>query len=273
MDSIPPMTNQIEYSNSYPGHLHCQVTGDVDKPALLLVHGFLSSNLQWELNKEELSKHFQLFMVELWGHGQSPVPHTDSDYSIKRYVYELETIREQYNIKQWALVGHSYGAGIIMHYARYKPERCLGLVVTNSMSAFSPPGTIELGIKNENTIRRLGVKILSVHPSCSKTLPETLKKEMIIQADKVNIESAIEALHMRNQLSILPYTDSLPSTLVTNGIHEKEFQPTLKAAQEQWQNLKVKNLDGGHSININCAVEFNQAVIDFFSVLRENLHK
>ena len=54
--------------------LPCTVSGDADKPALLLLHGFLSSNLQWEPNRERLLERFRLIEVELWGHGEAPAP-------------------------------------------------------------------------------------------------------------------------------------------------------------------------------------------------------
>ncbi len=245
-------------------HLHCQVKGDADKPVLVLVHGFLSSNLQWALNETALLAHFRLFMIELWGHGNSPVPQDNREYSVERYVQELETIRQQHGVKRWGLVGQSYGAAIVMHYARFKPEHCSGIVVTNSLSAFSPPGSIKPGISYEEFIRQHGVKALPIHPSFSKSLPETLKQKMIIQADKVDSEAAIAGLNLRNQLSILPFTGELPRTLVTNGVYEKAFQPIVKAAKEQWQGLEVVDLKGGHSININCANDFDEAVINFF---------
>ena len=95
------MTNKLKEPNTPElCHLNCQTLGEADKPALLLVHGFLSSNLQWEPNKAALLKHFRLFMVELWGHGQSPTPPNDTDYSVSRYVEELEAIRVRYGIKQ-----------------------------------------------------------------------------------------------------------------------------------------------------------------------------
>ena len=55
-------------------HLNFEDSGESDKPAVLLVHGFLSSNSQWITNKEALSSRYRLIMAELWGHGDSPVP-------------------------------------------------------------------------------------------------------------------------------------------------------------------------------------------------------
>ena len=61
--------------------LHYEVDGSAGKPALLLLHGILSSNLQWEPNRAALSEHFRLVSVELWGHGKSPAPEDPERYT------------------------------------------------------------------------------------------------------------------------------------------------------------------------------------------------
>ena len=46
-------------------HLHFEVDGDETRPALLLIHGFMSCSLQWSLNRERLGAHFRLVAAEL----------------------------------------------------------------------------------------------------------------------------------------------------------------------------------------------------------------
>ena len=46
-----------------------ELVGLGERPPLLLLHGFMSSNLQWEPNRETLGRHFRLIAAELWGHG------------------------------------------------------------------------------------------------------------------------------------------------------------------------------------------------------------
>ena len=117
--------------------LHVEVRGDDEQPTLLLLHGFLSCNLQWEPNREPLSRHFRLAQAELWGHGKSPAPVAPDDYRVERYVEEFERIRAELGVSRWLVCGQSFGAGIMIRYALTHPEVLRGLVITNSRSALN----------------------------------------------------------------------------------------------------------------------------------------
>ena len=116
--------------------LNYRTVGDPARPALLLVHGFLSSNAQWLPNIDLLGKHFFLVLTELWGHGDSPLPVDDSAFTVDRYVAEFEHIRSALKLDSWGVIGQSYAAGLTINYTLAHPQRVKGLVVTNSRSAF-----------------------------------------------------------------------------------------------------------------------------------------
>ena len=111
-------------------------------PALVLLHGFLSSNAQWQQNLAALKDVCTPITVELWGHGNSPSPNDADRYSPQGYLAELERIRQTLHIEQWFLCGYSLGAGITIRYAAEYPERTLGHVFTNSQSGLAPPELI-----------------------------------------------------------------------------------------------------------------------------------
>ena len=117
--------------------LHIASWGSEASPALLLVHGFMSCNLQWAPNRPALQQHFRLLAAELWGHGDSPTPRDAGRYAVAAYVSELEAARVRLGIDRWLVCGQSFGAGIAMRYALAHPEAVRGLIVTNSRSALN----------------------------------------------------------------------------------------------------------------------------------------
>ena len=58
---------------------------------------------------------------------------------------------------------------------------------------------------------------------------------------------------------------TLVPTLIVNGLRENAFQPLLEGIKPLLRTLKVVNLDGGHSINIEAASSFNEVVKSFMT--------
>ena len=246
--------------------LNVEVHGAKDAPALLLVHGLLSSNLQWEPNRAALQQHFRMFEVELWGHGSSPSPVDGGAHSIERYVDELDRIRRDYAVARWLVCGQSFSGGIVMRYALAHPERTRGLVFTNSRSALAEvgdlPKPLELGAAERE---RFSSRTLPIHPCHATRMPEALKARMEVVADAVDTESLLGCMRMTQRgLSCRQAVSELqvPSLLV-NGRHERVFQPYRAYAEATMRDLRIVDLDGGHAINVYDPEGFNEAVASF----------
>jgi 2-succinyl-6-hydroxy-2,4-cyclohexadiene-1-carboxylate synthase len=55
-------------------------------------------------------------------------------------------------------------------------------------------------------------------------------------------------------------------TLLVNGVRETAFQPLRDRAVREVPGLAVADLDGGHSVNLDCADGFNTAVAAFIAL-------
>lgn len=246
-------------------HLHVDLDGDPARPALLLVHGFLSSNLQWALNRERLGRHFQLAAVELWGHGKSPTPEDPACYGVERYLAELERVRERLGAGRWFVCGQSFGAGIAIRYALAHADRVAGLVVTNSRSALNDVTRDAEGAGELDAWEALDVRRLPFHPCHAKRFPAELKARMEAAADAIPARALWQAtattarrLSCRDLVSGL----SVP-TLLVNGRFERSFQPDRDFAAATIPDLEVVDLDAGHSVNVEAPEGFDRALIAF----------
>lgn len=259
----------ISLNNNKESRLSLEVVGDNSLPPLLLIHGFLSSNFQWSLNETALAKHFQLFKVELWGHGNSPVPTDESAYSIDEYLYQLEMIRNHFAIEKWSLIGQSFGAGIVLNYAQRFPQHCIALVTTNSMSAFSQSYSLshesyieKLAMSNA-LLEKKGVRGLPMHPIHSKRIEPILKEKMVVAADSLSKSVVIGHFSMLTDLSVnAALMPKLCRSYLINGVFEKAFQAEVESISQRWPHLEIHNLQGGHSVNLDCPQEFNEKVIN-----------
>jgi len=247
-----------------------QTLGDVSKPAIMLLHGFMSCNGQWLMNTEALSEAYFLVMVELWGHGDSPTPDDADCYTVEAYIDQFEAIREQYGIRHWSVIGQSYGAGLVINYAIHRPDTVDKVVVTNSRSAFGQltaqrPGRRDAAAAQSHQ-QDTDVRKLPYHPIHARRFPEHVKQALVEKADAITPA----AIHLGGSLGArLNCTTRLQELntplLLTNGIYEKSFQSDLQALRERYPDLRVADLEGGHSVNIEAADGFNQAVMAFLA--------
>ena len=240
--------------------------GNPARPAIMLLHGFMSCNAQWMPNLDALSRSHFLVMVELWGHGKSPTPSDPEAYSIARYVREFERIRAQLGIDIWHLIGQSYGAGLVLHYAHEFPQCCKAVVTTNSRSAFGRVGRERKSPPSEPAPADFNPRRYPFHPIHARRVPAEVKAAMVASADAMSSEairlsgllgSKLGASHLLGELG--------GKVLVINGIYEKAFQDDIERLRVKHAKLNVADLEGGHSVNIDAAEAFHRAVLAFLA--------
>lgn len=109
--------------------LASQCFGSKSLPPLVLLHGFLGSGDDWSPLIPELENHFHLIVIDLPGHGDSPV---FPEMEIARFPEVLEQTISTLGLKQFALLGYSLGGRLAMSYARQFPHRLSGLLLEGS---------------------------------------------------------------------------------------------------------------------------------------------
>ena len=232
---------------------------------MVMLHGFLSSNLQWDLNRASLGERFDLALVELWGHGASPTPEDAAHWSVEGYSRELERIREELGAERWVVCGQSFGAGIAIRYALEHPDRVRGLVITNSRSALNDAAAEGARAGGPEAWEQVEPRSLPYHPCHARRFPEELKGRMEAAADRVSpralwasISGTGPGVGCRDRASEL----SVP-TLLVNGRFEKAFQGDRDHAGATIPGIEIVDLDGGHSVNVEAPDAFDRAVLDF----------
>jgi pimeloyl-ACP methyl ester carboxylesterase len=103
--------------------LHYQVIGE--GPVIVYLHGFLESSTMWEpLNLAGIPGTHML--IDLPGHGNSPLVDTVNEPSIRFMADEVEKVLIHRNIQDYRIVGHSMGGYVaiaLLAHAACKPSR------------------------------------------------------------------------------------------------------------------------------------------------------
>ena len=114
--------------------LHYVVSGDVRRPCLLFVHGFLGNRHDWEQIVETLSAHALCISIDLPGHGLSTnVPATTFDDAADAIVEILDAE----GIPSAILVGYSMGGRIALYTALRHPRRFEALVLESATAGIA----------------------------------------------------------------------------------------------------------------------------------------
>ena len=248
-------------------------------PPALLVHGILSSRAQWLLNVEALQRVCTPVVVELWGHGRSPVPDEAGLFEPAAYVDAFDEIRAGVGVDRWFVIGQSLGAALTLRYALDRPERFIAHVFTNSSSALAGrEWQARMQATAPDVARRIeeggadAVAAMPIHPSRAKRLPEPVRSALLADAAGITPHAVAQALRytvpsssVRDRVS----TNEVPTLLVA-GHRERAFAEPRAYAAATMPMLDVVDLDGGHAVNINAADEFNAAVTAFFERFRSS---
>src|SRR5436190_9312544 len=246
---------------------------DGDGPPALLVHGILSSRAQWLLNLDALRTVCTPVVMELWGHGRSPLPDDGAAYQPDGYIETFEAIRADLGVQRWFVIGQSLGAALTLRYALERPERFIAHVFTNSNSALADAAWRARMVKDAPQMARRieaggreAVAAMPVHPRQAKRLPEPVRSALIADADAIEsraigraVEHTVPNSSVRDQI-----LHNRVASLLVAGKRETGFIEPRYYAAATMPSLAVIDLDAGHAVNINAAPEFNAAVIDFF---------
>lgn len=116
-----------------PGRLlsHC-VYGQSDRPALLLLHGFLGCKEDWQEIAPALSSDHFVIAVDLPGHGESVEGFSERDCGMDGCSEMLIDLLDSLQVGRCSVVGYSMGGRLALHFAVHHPDRCRAVVLESA---------------------------------------------------------------------------------------------------------------------------------------------
>lgn len=128
-------TNDLMSKDSSQLNLYYETHG-TGTPVIFL-HGFGASVFSWRHLVGNLSRDYQLILIDLKGFGKSPKPN-DKNYSIQDQAELVYKFIIEHDLNNLVLVGHSYGGGVALYTAiRLSEEnstRLSSLVLIDSLA-------------------------------------------------------------------------------------------------------------------------------------------
>ncbi|MDI2591159.1 alpha/beta fold hydrolase [Pseudomonas sp. 681] len=135
-----------------PLHYIDQGTG----PAVLLAGSYLWDQAMWAPQIAELSKHYRVIALDLWGHGQSgPLP--EGTTSLDDIARQALALLDHLQIDRVMLVGLSVGGMWGVRLALSAPQRLNGLVLMDTYVGVEPEPTRQYYFSLFKLIEETGV--------------------------------------------------------------------------------------------------------------------
>ena len=109
-----------------------ETLGDSEKPALLMLHGFMGAGSDWRDVAEKLSQDFYCILPDLPGHGANTPSSTSQTLSLSTLAASLDFFLEQLSIRKTYILGYSLGGRIALRYALDYPEKVASLILESA---------------------------------------------------------------------------------------------------------------------------------------------
>ena len=114
------------------------------RPPLLLIHGAGGTHMDWPAALRRLPD-WNVYAVDLPGHGKSPGPGRDSIAAYCDVVYSFVQTLE---LEHVVLAGHSMGGAIVQEFALHYPGRLTGIVLVGTGARLRVAPAILDGIRS-----------------------------------------------------------------------------------------------------------------------------
>ncbi|MBC7474486.1 MAG: alpha/beta hydrolase [Candidatus Sericytochromatia bacterium] len=109
-------------------NFHYLSWGDINKPLIIMLHGFMDHSHTFDLLAFNLMNDYQIIAWDARGFGRTEWIHPSGYYHFFDYLYDLELFIDYLNAENVTIIGHSMGGIIATLYAGTFPEKVNNLV-------------------------------------------------------------------------------------------------------------------------------------------------
>jgi len=248
------------------GHLHYQIEGPANAPALVLSNSLCTHFTMWDAQMPELRKHFRVLRYDTRGHGQSEV--TPGPYSFEQLGRDVLALADETDLGTFSFCGLSMGGVTGMWLGIHAGKRLHKLVLCSTGAKI---GNDEIWNARIEVVRKGGTKSIAAGTMerwftarFRESSPEIVErvKKMVESTSTEGFVACCEALReadFRESISAIR-----TPTLAISGTHDSGTSPADgKFLAKQIPGARYVELDAAHLSNIEQQDRFTQEVSDF----------
>jgi pimeloyl-ACP methyl ester carboxylesterase len=223
------------------GKTHVIISGQIEKPPIVLIHAFYATAASWYQNLKELSEIFRVYTVDIIGDPNKSEP-IKLIRNVNDFIEWFNDLMRELKLESAYFVGNSVGAFHVANFALHSPEKVKKMILIGPAATFSQiipfylntfPGGItgwsflvrhaviwiENGVPFDSGFHKLFYLTLKYGKSANQVFPRVFKDEelckietptLLIYGDKeviYNVNKSIERAkkYLRNiKVDIIP---------------------------------------------------------------------
>ncbi len=251
--------------------------GATDRPPLVLLHGFLGSQADWQGVAEALGTHFRCYALDLPGHGHSRSVPLGEPPAFEEVCQRLLATLAAHRIERFHMLGYSLGGRLALHLAQrlhqdHQAPRLLSLTLESAHPGLSDPDQRRERLESDarwHRMMRTGpmTRFLEAwyqQPVFADLTPA--RRAAMIARRSDNDPDCLSALYLGTSLGhqgdLRDLAEQQPLTLIT-GEQDGKFTALGRAWAQQNPGVSHRTLAGaGHNLHAGAPQAFTEAVID-----------
>ncbi|NJN43651.1 MAG: alpha/beta hydrolase [Anaerolineae bacterium] len=259
------------------GH-HVNYKTEGNGPPVILVHGMGGSLHHWDYLFPELVSHrYEVFSLDLLGHGESAKPNSNgAGYHVDAIYAHLANWISRLDLHTAPImIGHALGAYLILTYALRNPGKVRGMVLANP---YFTPKQLSFPMRFPVIRPKLSAKILTMAPkwtissafSLTRRNGEQFSREIrerlvddVKRSDPTVFTFASTTRDLSSQLNRIK-TKTLVAWGENDPLFNSSYYPQLVEVIPEAVNCPIP---GSHHIHLTSSRLFNNSVIKFLEQL------
>jgi 3-oxoadipate enol-lactonase len=248
------------------GHLHYQIEGQANAPALVLSNSLATNFGMWDAQMPVLHRHFRVLQYDTRGHGQSEV--TPGPYSFEQLGRDVLALADSVDMDKFSFCGLSMGGVTGMWLGINAGHRLHKLALCSTAAKIGNPDTWNARIA---AVRKGGMKSIAAATMerwftarFREREPQGVEriKHMVENTSAEGFIANCEALREADFREGI--TKISTPTLVISGTHDTGTTPADgKFLTKQIPAARYVELDAAHLCNIEQQAQFTQEVLNF----------
>lgn len=234
-------------------------------PSILLSHGYSATQEMWRGQIEPLSRHHQLMLWDMRGHGQTDSPEDLAAYSEDATIGDMAALLDAAGAESAIVGGLSLGGYMSLAFYLAHPERVRALLLFDTGPGFkndeARAAWNQRALETATTFETKGLAAL-----------QSKSREMAMSTHRsaAGLARAARGMLAQRDARVIK---SLPSirvpVLIMVGAEDKAFLASADYMAAKIPNaFKVLIPEAGHASNLDQPEIFNQSVVKFVESLK-----